>query len=1019
MPTASSAAESSYALTVWSAETGASPGDVFAITEDRDGYLWLGTQTGLVRFDGFKFVTWANADGTPVPGPVLAVAGARDGSVWVGGSAGVFRVSGAAVHHVSEEAGFEGTASALIEDRRGAIWVGNRRGLFRYAGGKWTRITEADGYRGREVFSLHEDQSGRLWVGSSFGVFRSRDDAFELLDAKLDNVQSFAEDDSGAMWVTDSAVILRRFESPADATYAPDIRLPTSAWKLLHDSRGQMWVAALGGGLLLLDHAGQPGAMVRRFDYERRMTGSTRSLYEDREGNIWVGLRGGLLRLSEAVFRTDIPLDGLTQDGVRTMAVSGDGSVWVATSHSINRFAGDQRTTYPVPQTLNLYSDPQGVMWASTSEGLWRFANGQFRKEPVPGSINWGRVLSLVSASADTLWLCSSLTGVMAWDGKSLTEPTDQKDLTERACATMFRDRRGRVWVGFGAGGGGGAALYENGRLRSIDSRDGLTPGSIVAVSEDTSGSVWLATASGLNRYKDGRITAITSPQAPLTELLPTMVEDADGFLWVGTKSGSGMLRIHPREVDKLVANPAASLEYAVYDSTDGLSQSALSWRNGVTGVRGGDGRLWFATGLGLAIYDPSTRLRPRRATPPQLEGVVADGRRLPVARELALPNRTSTLRLEYGAISLSAASKLRFRYMLEGLHDDWVMAGSAREAVFNDLPSGDYRFRVAATYEGPWSESQAAAISVAPPYYRTGWFLTGVMATALSLLAAAWWLRLRSVRNQYALVFAERARLSREIHDTLLQSLAAIGVELETIATQLDPAQDARPRRAAPAAPSGRALAARGARVDPGPAAQPDEAPRPGAVADRPGREHDSHAACATDFALEGRLDGSSDELDVQLFRIAQEAVGNARKHGHATQVRLTLRAEPARVVLRVEDNGQGFVPDRLTGRSAGRAPGAAQHARARRAPARPARHRQRARTWHDGRGDRASAGGVRPCHHDGSHPLARRRRPPPAARGAGAHHRVQPDMTVVAEANNGERSRGAVHAPPPRRHA
>jgi len=122
--------ESRYALTAWSAETGASPGDVFAITQDRQGYLWLGTQTGLVRFDGFRFVIWADDKGTPVPGPVLAVTGARDGSVWAGGSAGVFRISPTGVHRVSADAGFEGAATALIEDRRGAIWVGNRRGLF-------------------------------------------------------------------------------------------------------------------------------------------------------------------------------------------------------------------------------------------------------------------------------------------------------------------------------------------------------------------------------------------------------------------------------------------------------------------------------------------------------------------------------------------------------------------------------------------------------------------------------------------------------------------------------------------------------------------------------------------------------------------------------------------------------------------------------------------------------------------------------------------------------------------------
>src|SRR6185436_14677173 len=316
------------------------------------------------------------------------------------------------------------------------------------------------------------------------------------------------------------------------------------------------------------------------------------------------------------MFRTDVPLDGLTQDGVRTMAVSGDGSVWVATSHSINRFDGDRRTTYPIPQALNLYSDAAGEMWASTPEGLWRFSNGQFRKQPVPAPINWGRVLALMAPSADSLWLCSSLTGVTTWDGTSLSPPGDRKDIASRACATEYRDRRGRVWVGFGSGGGGGAAVYENGRLRTIGQQDGLTPGNVVAIAEDRSGSVWLATPSGLNRYQDGRITAITAPHAPLSDLLPTLVEDDEGFLWVGTKAGSGMLRIHPREADKLMADPSAPLEYAVYDSSDGLSQSALSWRAGVTGVRGGDGRLWFATGLGVAIYDPRPRPSSRASSP-------------------------------------------------------------------------------------------------------------------------------------------------------------------------------------------------------------------------------------------------------------------------------------------------------------------------------------------------------------------------------------------------------------------
>ena len=897
-----------YALTAWSAETGASPGDVFAITQDLDGYLWLGTPAGLVRFDGFRFVPWANAAGTPVPGPVLALAGARDGSVWVGAASAIFRVSGTTVRQYTTEDGFQGGVTALIEDRRGTIWAGNRRGLFHFAGGRWTPMGAADGLPAAEVFSLHEDQSGRLWVSTTNGVYQGHGDGFELVDAASTNVQSFAEDDSGGIWVTDSSAIVRRLGSSVRASYAPDIRLPANAWRLLHDRRGQIWVAALGGGLLHVDRANEAGAVVRRFDYERRMTGSTRSLYEDREGNIWVGLRGGLLRLSETVFRTDLPLDGLTQDGVRTLAVSGDGSVWVATGHSVNRFSTDgKRVAYALPQTLALHADQHDKMWAATGNGLWRLSGGKFERVPVPGPINWGRVMGLTTDASDTLWLCSALNGVMTWNGEAVSAFTGQSDLTSRSCSTIYRDRRGRVWVGFS---GGGAAVHERGVFQAIGERDGLTRGTLVGITEDRAGAIWLATASGLNRYQNGRVTAITPLNAPLTEVVPSVVEDDEGFIWVGIRAGASLLRFHPRELDKLTANPTALLDYATYDGSDGLPQASLSWQNGLTGARGGDGRIWFAAGVGVTTLDPRTRPRPRRAQPPQVEAVVADGRRQASARGASLPYGTSTVRFEYGTVSLAAASKVRFRYMLEGLHDDWVSAGSTREAVFDDLPPGDYRFRVGSTYEGLWVEAPTWDFAVAPPFYLTRWFLMLLAVMTASIVAAAWWMRLRAVRNQYALVFMERARLSREIHDTLLQGLAAIGVELETIATQLDPAQGSardglrRLRRQV-----GHSL--REARESILDLRRNPMKPRDLVQSLSDLAENTARNGVPTDFTTDGRVERSSDEVDVQLFRIAQEAVGNARKHGQATHIRMELRADPTRIVLTVEDNGRGFVTE------------------------------------------------------------------------------------------------------------
>ncbi len=257
-----------YALTVWAAETGASPGDVFAITQDLGGYLWLGTQAGLVRFDGSRFVPWTDGGGAPVPGPVLALVTARDRSLWAGGSGSIYRVRGHAVQRFGEAEGFRGSVTTLLEDRQGVVWAGSRFGLFRFDGAKWLLVGPSSGFPGAEVFSLHEDQSGRLRVGSAAGVWVKGKDNFELADGSLLNVQSFTEDDSGAIWVGHSDDAVKRLDGRPAGAFSPEIRRPTSGWRLLHDRRGQIWVAALGGGLLRVDHAGRPSAVIRRIEYQ-------------------------------------------------------------------------------------------------------------------------------------------------------------------------------------------------------------------------------------------------------------------------------------------------------------------------------------------------------------------------------------------------------------------------------------------------------------------------------------------------------------------------------------------------------------------------------------------------------------------------------------------------------------------------------------------------------------------------------------------------------------------------------
>jgi signal transduction histidine kinase len=453
--------------------------------------------------------------------------------------------------------------------------------------------------------------------------------------------------------------------------------------------------------------------------------------------------------------------------------------------------------------------------------------------------------------------------------------------------------------------------VYEAGKFRFFTASESLPRGTVLAIAEDKRGGVWLSTTSGLSRFQNGRLTSITQAHAPLADLVPVLIEDAEGYIWVGVNSGAAMIRFDPTEVDKVAANPAHQLEYALYDETDGMQQGSQTWQAGVGGVRGGDGRLWVATGLGMTVIDPRNLPPTRRPPPPRIEGVNADGRAVTPLRDLKLPSGTSTLRIAYGTVNLSSASKLRYRYMLEGVDDEWVYAGNAREASYSNVPAGNYLFRVSTTANGEWTEAARWAFAVAPPFYRTPSFITLALVTIALMLTSTWYLRMRAVRNQFALVVAERARVSREIHDTLLQSLAAIGVELETIATELDPAQSpAREGLRRLRRQVGHSLReARESILE-----LRNNSMKPRALVDslRELAETTTRAkGVTTEFSTTGRPQCFSADAEMQLLRIAQESVRNAVRHGRATQVSIALSFEQDRILLRVSDDGRGFVPD------------------------------------------------------------------------------------------------------------
>ena len=386
------------------------------------------------------------------------------------------------------------------------------------------------------------------------------------------------------------------------------------------------------------------------------------------------------------------------------------------------------------------------------------------------------------------------------------------------------------------------------------------------------------------------------------------MVVDTEGYVWLGVQSGAVLMRFHASEMDAIDEEPHHRLVYALYDESDGLQPGTQMWQNGAAGVRDAAGRIWVVDGAGMTIIDPRQLRERRRAAPPSLETITVNGERVNPAAVRRFANGSS-VQIEYSALSLSATSKLRFRHLLEGADADWVYDADGRRASYTNLRAGDYRFRVSTTEGGQWTEPSLWAFTVDPPLYLSGWFLLAAGTVLVGGIVAAARLRVRAVKTRYALVIAERTRVSREIHDTLLQSLAALGPELEALATRVPPREADMPSEL-------RRLRR-----------QVDRSVRDARESILELRRHamgtprlaDSLTQLADDtetrhgvrptVAVAGRRPGNaSPDVDLQLFRIAQEAVTNAVRHGHPTRIDITVSYDVRQVALTIADDGCGF---------------------------------------------------------------------------------------------------------------
>ena len=756
-----------YMHRLWDAEHGLPVNTATALVQTGDGYLWIGSQEGLVRYDGVTFTTFDRLN-TPCLADqwILRLSAMPDGSVWIIPLRGapVLMKDGLFDCEPMPEGAPATLIKAIVPGAGGGTWVGGfGAGVFLLQGGRVTRSYRDGALSSAKVVDLVVARDGALWVATDGGGVNriAPDGSIAVFDEESGLSSNAAakllEARDGTIWVGTSKGV----DTIADGLITHVDGVPALVvYTMVEDRDGSMWFGS-DDGLFRL-HDGAVSSLGGTSGAASETVRAVRALLEDREGNLWVGSTGGgIERFSDGLFTPHTSAEGLSDDFVWTVYEDVPGRIWIGTdAGGLNRLENRVITSFGRAQGLgddtvrSTYRGRDGTLWVGTRRaGLKRFDGQRF--SPVPAEDpRCESDISAIAEAGDELWIAArgklashGATGVLCrLDGGALRVIERGEGGIEEFLSCMKPDRRGRMLLC----GTRGLHVIDRGRVTSYSMRDGLSSDYVTAAYEDADGVLWIGTAQGgLNRFKDGVFAHATTAEGMFDDKTHGILEDDAGNLWLS--SNRGIARVRKRDLDDLFAGRRRRIEPAVYGVDHGMRTAECNGAAQYPAWRAADGRLWFSTMKGAVVVDPG-QLHSNHV-PPQVivERLAADNVDWTRRPARAFPPGTRTLEITYTATSLVASDRIRFKYMLEGFDSDWVDAASRRSAYYTNLPPGAYRFRViAASAEGVWN-TQGAAIgfSLEAHFYQTWWFSLACVLAGLGLVFGVHRLRVRQMTGR------------------------------------------------------------------------------------------------------------------------------------------------------------------------------------------------------------------------------------------------------------------------------
>jgi signal transduction histidine kinase/ligand-binding sensor domain-containing protein len=898
------------------------PNDIVAIQQTRDGYLWLGTGEGLFRFDGVRFERYERGRGGEVfSGRISALLATNDGGLWIAHQGSGVRASflkdGEVRNYASPDPLHPGTILAFAQSPDGTMWAATDYGLARLEGAHWIDVGQHYDRASSYPETVFVDHRGTLWVNTRAGLlYRSPGQSqFQTADATLFENVDITEAPDGSVWIASVRGWVRKVTRPDGSLLReyPLIVAKSLGIAFTHD--GALWIATVGDGLLREPFPNQlPTGRKTSVDAlehytERDGLGNDFSdtVFEDRERNVWVTSSRGLDQFRWSKL---IPIELAHGSTYISMGEDPSGGLIVGSERLMRTVDGVLTRVLSPPSRIEcIYRDPFDRVWLGGVDGLWRLSGDRFLAYPLPRGLtpSGHNVQAMTLDRFGSLWVSFDRNGVYQLKGSSWTRSGGLLNFPTDPPLIETTDAEGRTWFGYRDNL---VAMLDGTKISLFTPQQGVNIGNVISV-YGAGGRIWIGGDKGIEVLQDSRFRGISSADVEALKGISGIASEAKGDMWLNGLSG--VVHIKADEIERALANHGYSMAIERLDNLDGLVSAPEQIRPLPSVVKTGDGRIYFATRSSVVWIDP--RQIPRNTTRPtvDIQSVNADGKTYDRPKELRLKANIDNLEIRYTAPSLLIPERVRFRYFMEGLDKSWMDAGDRRMALYSRVPPGKYVFEVIASNdEGLWSESaRTVSIDIPPSFIQSIWFQILCGLVILLLLSLVYVVRFRQVNAQirariYGRV-AERERIARELHDTLLQGVLSASMQLDLAEDQL--AEDSPLKGLVQSVlatlrhvTEESRMALRGLRLE-------DVENNDLAKAfQRVKLEFPHKATVVFRVVAQGTPRAVRTEIRNEIYRIGREAIVNAYVHSEAAAIEVEIQYARTQLSLLVRDDGRGI---------------------------------------------------------------------------------------------------------------